>query len=56
MDVLTIWILIQIVSPEEVAATNTTINKYIYVDNSVNIGDKNKLEGSGILGGGKGHG
>ena len=44
------------ISPEEVAATNTTINKYIYVDNSVNIGDKNKLEGSGILGGGKGHG
>lgn len=41
------------VSPEEVAAANTTINKYIYVDNSINIGDKNKIDGSEILNGGK---
>lgn len=39
--------------PEEVAATNTTINKYIYVDNSINIGDKNKIDSSEILSGGK---
>ena len=44
------------VSPEEVAATNTTINNYIYVDNSVCMGDKNKIEGSEILGGGKRNG
>ena len=41
------------ISPEEIAATNTTINKYIYVDNSINIGDKNKIDGSEILSGGK---
>lgn len=44
------------VSPEEVAATNMTINKYIYVDNSINIGDKNKIDGSEILSGGKRNG
>lgn len=44
------------VSQEEVAATNTTINNYIYVDNSVSMGDKNKIEGSEISGGGKRNG
>ncbi len=44
------------VPPEEVSATNTIINKYIYVDNSINIGDKNKIESSEILGGGKHNG
>ena len=41
------------IPPKEVATTNTTINEYIYVDNSINIGDKNKIENSEILGGGK---
>ena len=39
------------VSPDEIADTNTTINNYIYVDNSVRIGDKNKIEDSKIAGG-----
>lgn len=43
----------EIISPEEVTETNTIINKYIYVDNSINIGDKTKIEGSDILSGGK---
>lgn len=41
------------ISPEKVSETNTTINKYIFVDNSVTIGNKNKIEGSEILGGGR---
>jgi len=36
---------------EEVDATNVLINNYIYVDNSVSVGDKNKIEGSKIVGG-----
>lgn len=43
-------------SPEEVAAINKVVNNYIYINNSVNIGDKNKIEGSEILGGGKHNG
>lgn len=39
------------VSPDEIADTNITINNYIYVDNSVTVGDKNKIQGSKIVGG-----
>lgn len=43
-------------TPDEVEAINKVVNNYIFVDNSVNVGDKNKLKGSGILSGGKGYG
>jgi len=43
-------------SLEEVEKINKIVNNYIFVDNSVNVGDKNKLKRSGIFGGGKGHG
>lgn len=43
-------------TPDEVEAINKVVNNYIFIDNSVNVGDKNKLKGSGIFGGGKGHG
>lgn len=43
-------------TPDEVAAINRVVNNYIFIDNSVNVGDKNKLKGSGLFGGGKGHG
>lgn len=43
-------------TPDEVDAINKVINNYIFIDNSVNVGDRNKLKGSGIFGGGKGHG
>jgi len=41
------------ISPEEIASTNVTINRYIYVDNSITIGDKNKIDSSEILSGGE---
>lgn len=31
-------------SPEEIAAINKVVNNYIYIDNSVNIGDNNKIK------------
>ena len=31
-------------TPEEVAEINKIINNYIYVDNSIEIGDKNKIK------------
>lgn len=31
-------------SPEEIAAINRVVNNYIYIDNSVNIGDNNKIK------------
>lgn len=40
-------------TPDEVAAINKVVNNYIFVDNSVNMGDKNKIESSGIRSGGK---
>lgn len=43
-------------TPDEVDAINKVVNNYIFIDNSVNIGDRNKLKGSGIFSGGKGHG
>lgn len=43
-------------TPEEVEKINKVVNNYIFVDNSINVGDKNKLKDSGILGGGRGHG
>lgn len=43
-------------TPDEVEAINKVVNNYIFIDNSINVGDKNKLKGSGIFGGGKGHG
>ena len=43
-------------TPDEVDAINKVVNNYIFIDNSVNVGDRNKLKGSGIFGGGKGHG
>lgn len=36
---------------EEIEEINKTVNNYIYVDNSVTVGDKNKIEGSKIVGG-----
>lgn len=38
---------------EDVATTNATINEYIYVDNSINIGDKNKIESAELFSGGR---
>lgn len=38
---------------EEVTEINTTINNYIFTDNSVRIGDKNRIEDTGILTEGK---
>lgn len=43
-------------TPDEVDAINKVVNNYIFIDNSVNVGDRNKLKGSGIFGGGKGRG
>lgn len=43
-------------TPDEVDAINKVVNNYIFIDNSVNVGDRNKLKGSGIFGGGKDHG
>lgn len=43
-------------TPEEVEKINKVVNNYIFIDNSVNAGDKNKLKGSGIFGGCKGNG
>ena len=43
-------------TPEEVKKINEVVNNYIFIDNSINVGDRNKLKGSGIFGGGKGHG
>ena len=31
------------VLPEKIAETNTIINEYVFVDNSIKIGDKNKI-------------
>lgn len=31
------------IPPEKIAETNTIINEYIYVDNSIKLGDKNKI-------------
>lgn len=41
------------ISEEKIAETNTVINKYIYVDNSISIGDKNRIEGTEVWAGGK---
>lgn len=43
-------------TPDEVAEINKVINNYIFVDNSINVGDKNKIKGSGFFSGGKNHG
>lgn len=43
-------------TPDGVEATNKVVDSYIFIDNSVNVGDKNKPKSSGIFGGGKGHG
>ncbi len=43
-------------TPEEVEKINKVVNNYIFIDNSINVGDKNKLKGSGIFGGGREHG
>lgn len=43
-------------TPEEVEKINEVVNNYIFIDNSINVGDKNKLKGSEIFGGGRGHG
>lgn len=40
-------------TPDEVASINRVVNNYIFVDNSINMGDKNKIEGSDIHSGGK---
>lgn len=39
-------------TPDEVAEINKAVNNYIYIDNSVTVGDRNKIEGSEILTGG----
>jgi hypothetical protein len=39
-------------TPEEVTRINTIINNYIFTDNSVQIGDKNKIENTDIVPGG----
>lgn len=39
-------------TPKEIDEVNKTVNKYIYVDNSVTIGDKNRIEGSKMHSGG----
>lgn len=43
-------------TPEEVDEINRVVNNYIFIDNSINMGDKNKIKGSGIFSGGKGRG
>lgn len=40
-------------TPDEVASINRVVNNYIFVDNSINMGDKNKIEGSDVHSGGK---
>ncbi len=40
-------------TPEEVTKINAIINNYIFTDNSVQIGDKNKIEDTDILAGGR---
>ena len=37
-------------TPEEIRQINTVINQYIYSDNSITIGDKNKIDDSKIIG------
>lgn len=44
------------VDPKERAETNAIINQYIYINNSVKIGDKNKFENTGIVTGGEKNG
>ncbi len=36
------------VDPKEREATNAIINQYIYIDNSISMGDKNKIENSSL--------
>lgn len=40
-------------TPEEVTKINAIINNYIFTDNRIQIGDKNKIENTDILTGGK---
>ena len=40
-------------TPEEVTKINAIINNYLFTDNSIKIGDKNKIEDTDILSGGK---
>lgn len=42
-------------TPDQIKQINTTINNYIYTDNSVTIGDKNKIEDSSMISGGSRH-
>lgn len=43
-------------TPEEIEEINKIVNNYIFTDNSINVGDKNKLRDSRILVGGGEHG
>lgn len=43
-------------TPEEIRQINTVINQYIYADNSITIGDKNKIDDSRIFGRGSDNG
>lgn len=40
---------------DQIKQINTTINNFIYTDNSVSIGDKNRIEHSKTIGGGSQH-
>ena len=40
-------------TPEEITRINAIINNYIFTDNSVHIGDKNKIENTDVLTGEK---
>ena len=43
-------------TPEEIEEINKIVNNYIFTDNSINVGDKNKFRDSRILVGGGEHG
>jgi len=40
-------------TPEEIAKINTIVNNYMFSDNSVHVGDKNKIKNTGIFKGRK---
>lgn len=42
--------------PKEIEEINKIVNNYIFTDNSINVGDKNKFRDSRILVGGGEHG
>lgn len=46
LELLIIWILISVRKKTELSEINTTVNNYIYNDNCIHVGDKNKIDGT----------